>query len=106
MMIAVRPAVRTLFVSTVTALLVASSAACGSDDEVGSSDPTAACDSMCKGGGFTASRLDAQPNETNCFCTGAGTITAAACTDMCKSTGKPGKPFGSGGATANACQCQ
>ena len=82
--------------------------ACSSDDEASTATPTASCDSMCKGAGFTASRIDVQSNETNCFCTGTGTVTATACTEMCKSTGKPGKPFRSGAAAAsdNACQCQ
>ncbi len=63
---------------------------------------------MCKGGGFTSSRVDVQPNETNCFCVGAGTVTAAACTDMCsRATGMPGAPFtsGAGVMSSNACQC-
>ncbi len=98
--------VRHVAITTILATATALGAQACSDDEASSSDPAASCDSMCKGTGFTSSRLDAQPNETNCFCTGAGTVTAAACTEMCKATGKPGKPFRSSGATDNACQCQ
>ena len=82
---------------------------CSDDEDTGGSgtSPAAACDTMCKGAGFTSSRVDAQANETNCFCTGTGTVTAAACTEMCKSVSKPGAPFRSGAGTGdNACQCQ
>lgn len=84
--------------------------ACSDDDDAagGGGDVAGSCDTMCKGAGFTSSRVDQQPNETNCFCTGTGTITADACTNMCKSVGKPGQPFGSGAGvtSANSCQCQ
>ncbi|MCW5832957.1 MAG: hypothetical protein KIS78_11155 [Labilithrix sp.] len=89
----------------VAVLLVATTTGCGDDDDDG--DVNAACDAMCKGAGFTSSRLEEHGHETNCFCTGgSGTVSADACTNMCKSTGKPGSPFGSGPAGANACQCQ
>lgn len=90
---------------TLTAIVLGALAltvACGDDEETG--DVKGSCDSMCKSAGFTASRLDEQPHELNCFCTGGtGTVTAEACTNMCKSAGKPGEPFGKG---PDACQCQ
>lgn len=96
-----------LLLSLAVAAVMSAVPACSDDDE--KSDPTAACDSMCKSTGFASSRVDAQPHETNCFCTGTGTVTPAACTDMCsKAAGKPGAPFtsGAGVTNANACQCQ
>src|SRR5688500_14688695 len=102
------PALRIFTASMIVGALVASTGCDSDDDAAGAkSDPAAACDSMCKGAGFSGSNVDSQPHETNCFCTGTGTVSAAVCTDMCsKATGKPGKPFRSGGNTDNACQCQ
>lgn len=93
----VRTLVASLFLSSIVVV-----AACGDDD-----DPNTACESMCKDSGFSSSRLDQHSHETNCFCLGgSGTVTASACTDMCKSVDKPGSVFRSGGTTDNACQCQ
>lgn len=63
---------------------------------------------MCKGAGYTSSNLSEQGHETNCFCQGGtgGQVSDAACTEMCKSVGKPGTTFGTSGAAKNACQCQ
>ncbi|HVJ94047.1 MAG TPA: hypothetical protein VM580_29865 [Labilithrix sp.] len=95
-------AVRALTLCTVS--LVVLLAACSSDDD--DKDPATACKDMCSAVGFSGSRIDNQPHELNCFCTGSGTVTPAACTDMCKSTGKAkGEPFGSGQSGPNACQC-
>jgi len=87
--------------------VVASSAGCGSDSAT-TKDPAVACTDLCKASGFTSSRVDVQPNEVNCFCTGMGTVADAPCKDMCTSIGKPtGAPFGSGaGGAKNACQCE
>lgn len=103
------------FASLVSAVLAAAlfapAVACGGDDDAAAGgDPKVACDTMCKDAAFAGSNLLDEGHETNCFCTGggAGEVTAAACTTMCESVGKPGSPFTSGaGATkANACQCQ
>jgi hypothetical protein len=94
-----------VFIALSIVSAIALTAACGDDEE--NANPKASCDSMCKGAGFTTSNLDQQANETNCFCQGGnGTVSEAACTDMCKAVGKPGKPFGPSGPTKTACQCQ
>ena len=86
---------------------LAAATGCSDDEESKSADAAGGCQDMCTKTGFSTSRVDVQPNETNCFCTGNGTVTGQACTDMCKAIGKPGgEPFGSGSAGANACQCQ
>ncbi len=92
----------------VTALLVAAAAACSDDDDAssGSKSPEKACADVCAETKFSSSRVDVQPNETNCFCTGAGTMTTDACTNMCSSLGKSkAQAFGSAAGPANACQC-
>lgn len=92
----------------VSALFVSLVACSDDDDDKGGGDVAASCKSLCTTAGFGDGRADVQPHEINCFCTGgSGTITAAACADMCKSTDKSGsQPFGNGPAGANACQCQ
>lgn len=85
-----------------TALLVA----CSSDSS-SSSDPAGSCTSMCTKAGFASSRVDVQPNEINCFCTGTGTMTAAICTEGCTGLGKgKSQPFGSAAGKMDACQCE
>lgn len=85
-----------------TALLVA----CSSDSS-SSSDPAGSCTSMCTKAGFASSRVDVQPNEINCFCTGTGTMTAAICTEGCTGLGKSkSQPFGSAAGKMDACQCE
>lgn len=83
-------------------------AGCSDDEEKAAPDAAGACKDMCSKIGFVQSRVDVQPNETNCFCSGAGTVTAEACTDMCKAIGKgTGQPFRSGAAAVDdSCQCQ
>lgn len=78
--------------------------ACSDDED--EKDPGKACTDLCTGAGFSSSRVDAQPHETNCFCTGTGTVSAQACTNMCTSIGKANsQPFGNGAQGPNACQC-
>lgn len=96
---------RSFVACSIVGVLVAFSAACGSDDE-SSADPKTSCDAMCKKTGFTASNVSDEGHEVNCFCQGSGTVTDEACTEMCQSLGKAGKPFRSGGNANNACQCQ
>lgn len=91
--------------SLIVGALVAFSAACGGDDEA-SADPKTSCDSMCKKTGFTGSNVSDEGHEVNCFCQGSGTVTDEACTSMCQSLGKTGKPFRSGSSANNACQCE
>jgi hypothetical protein len=82
--------------------------ACSSDDEAGGSKtPAAGCTDLCTAAAFSGSRVDVQPNEINCFCTGGtADVAAAACTSMCTSIGKTkGAPFKSGATNFNACQC-
>jgi hypothetical protein len=81
--------------------------ACSSDDKSESNDPTVACKDLCTASGFSSSRLDNQPNELNCFCSGGtGTVTAAACTNTCTSAGKKtAQPFKSSGGAFDSCQC-
>lgn len=86
----------------VAALLVA----CSSDSST-SSDPAGSCTSMCTKAGFASSRVDVQPNEINCFCTGTGAMTAAICTEGCTGLGKSkSQPFGSAAGKMDACQCE
>lgn len=90
-------------------LLAAAVLAAGcSDDSEETKSPAVACTDMCTKAGFSSGRADVQPHELNCFCTGAGTVTPAACTEMCSSQNKKGSPFtsGQGVTSANACQCQ
>ena len=98
--------IRSLSVVLAVGVVLVSVSACSSDDEA-SKDPGAACKDVCSSAGFTSSRVDAQPHETNCFCTGGtGTVTPAACTEMCSALGKgKSEPFGAGPQGANACQC-
>ena len=81
-----------------------------SDDETTKAAPDAAgaCKDMCSRIGFATSRVDVQPNETNCFCSGAGTVTQDECTKMCTAIGKgTAQPFRSGAAAGDdSCQCQ
>lgn len=87
-------------------LSLAALVACSSDDAASGKSAADSCKDMCTSAGFTSSRVDEQPNETNCFCTGSGTITPAACTSMCSGLGKAkSQPFTSNSPTANACQC-
>lgn len=77
---------------------------CSDDDD--KKDAGGACTDLCTGAGFSSSRVDDHPHETNCFCTGAGTVSAQACTNMCTSIGKTkSEPFGNGAQGPNACQC-
>lgn len=83
--------------------------ACSSDSSSSgsSSDPASSCTSMCAKAGFASSRVDVQPNEINCFCTGTGTMTAAICTEGCTGLGKSkSQPFGSAAGKMDACQCE
>ena len=85
-------------------VLSALTGACSDDDD--KKDPGGACTDLCTGAGFSSSRVDDHPHETNCFCTGTGTVTAQACTNMCTSIGKTkSEPFGNGAQGPNACQC-
>lgn len=99
---------RSLSVRASIVVLVAafvSLAGCSGDDE-GSKSPATACTDLCTGAGFSSSRVDDHPHETNCFCTGSGTVSAAACTTMCTSIGKStSEPFGNGANGPDACQC-
>ena len=87
-----------LFVSALFVSLVACS---------GSDDPASACTDLCTTAGFQDGRVDVQPNEINCFCTGgSGTVSDEACTNMCASTDKSGsQTFGTGPNLKDACQC-
>lgn len=91
------------------AVTVSLLAACGSDEPStsGSADPTASCAALCKSASFSGSRVDNQPNEINCFCTGGGgTVAAQACTDTCAKLGKSkAQAFKSTGGAVDACQC-
>jgi hypothetical protein len=73
----------------------------------GGADATASCKDLCTGAGFTSYTVDAQSNETNCFCTGGtGNVDAAACTKMCTALGKgTAQAFKSKGTNVDACQC-
>lgn len=77
--------------------------ACG-----GGKDATSSCKDLCTTAGFTSSRVDTQPKEVNCFCSGGtGTVTAAACTSMCTGVGKAkSQVFGQSAGASDACQCE
>jgi len=82
--------------------------ACGSDD-ASSSDATSSCKDICTAAAFTSSRVDVQPNEINCFCSGGtGTVTDAICKDGCTKQGKAkSQPFKTpAAASMDACQCE
>jgi len=89
----------------VIAAMVLAGAACGGK---GTKTAAVACTDMCTAGGFTSGTATEYSSETNCVCTGTGTVTAAACTTMCTDSGKTsGEPYGDSGATVlNACSCQ
>jgi len=103
------PRARALALLVVITTLVA----CGSDDSTETKDAATSCKDLCSASGFSSSRVDAQPNEINCFCSGgSGTVTAATCTDGCKSQGKSkSQPFKASGPAAapgmalDSCQC-
>jgi hypothetical protein len=107
----VTPLVRRTVVLLAIALLAAVVGCSDDEGEPGASagaNPESSCKDMCTSTGFSSSRVDVQPNETNCFCAGPGTVTTEACTQMCSALGK-GKPaqFRSGGASKpDSCQCQ
>lgn len=96
--------IRTLFV---LATLIVSVLACSSSSDGGTStDKAGSCKDLCTKAGFTSSRLDEQPNEINCFCTGgSGNVDAKACTDMCTGFGKKGATFKTSNQAVDACQC-
>ena len=92
--------------AAVIVLVAVFTALAGCSDDEDDKDPAGACTDLCTGAGFSSSRVDAQPHETNCFCTGNGTVSAQACTNMCTSIGKAkAEPFGKGAQGSNACQC-
>lgn len=82
--------------------------ACGSDSSNSSTSatPEASCKELCTKSGFQSSRVDNQPNEINCFCSGgAGAVADADCTSTCTGLGKKGQAFKSTGAAVDSCQC-
>ena len=89
----------------VTTLLVACSSESSSSGSSG--DPASTCTSICTKAGFSTSRLDSQPNELNCFCSGgSGAVTQAICTEGCTGLGKSkAQPFGQSAGKMDACQC-
>lgn len=103
------PLSRPVLISVVVASLTALVACSDDDDSSGSKDPTSSCKDLCTGAGFSSSRVDVQSNETNCFCSGGtGTVTDAACTTMCKGSGKSkAQTFKADKNAANmdSCQC-
>ncbi|MBS2015417.1 MAG: hypothetical protein JST00_21190 [Deltaproteobacteria bacterium] len=90
----------------VTSLVVACSSESSSSGGA-SNDPASTCTSLCTKAGFTTSRLDSQPNELNCFCSGgSGAVTQAICTEGCTGLGKSkAQPFGQSAGKMDACQC-
>lgn len=88
--------------------LLSAPVACGGDEDEAKT-PEAGCKSLCTDSGFASSRVDVQPNEVNCFCTGGGssTVAAAACSKMCADIKRGnGQPFSGTGGPLDACQCQ
>lgn len=82
---------------------------CSSDDTAsGGKDATGSCKDLCTQAQFTSSRVDSQPNEINCFCTGTGTVTTSSCKTMCDGLGKAkSQAFKANASAANpdSCQC-
>ncbi|MBX3222006.1 MAG: hypothetical protein KF795_15925 [Labilithrix sp.] len=94
--------------AVVLALVGLATVGCSDDDKKAEPDAAGACKDMCSGIGFATSRVDVQPSETNCFCSGAGTVTQDECTKMCTAVGRgSAHPFRSGAAVGDdACRCQ
>ncbi|MBX3206679.1 MAG: hypothetical protein KF764_16520 [Labilithrix sp.] len=92
----------------VLALVGLAMVGCSDDDKKAEPDAAGACKDMCSGIGFATSRVDVKPSETNCFCSGAGTVTQDECTKMCTAIGRgSAHPFRSGAAVGDdACRCQ
>jgi hypothetical protein len=88
---------------------------CSSDDgedevsgpPVPKADAQKVCNDMCSETSFAESRVDILENETNCICTGPGTVTVEACQSMCQGINKPtSAPYKTSGAIrVDACQC-
>src|SRR5687767_15004154 len=102
---------RRLKMKTTVLSLAAVSAVIGliacSDDEA-APDVPGSCRELCTTSTFGSSRVDEQPNETNCFCSGGnGNVSDATCTNLCNKIGRPkAKTFNSGvGGNKDACQC-
>lgn len=61
---------------------------------------------MCEAEGFSDGTAEEVDHEVNCTCSGSGTVSAAACTEMCGDLSwAAGTAYSSTGGDIDSCQC-